>query len=140
MKIECATSTNNPAFRIYRVAEAPAGFSFVRDTDSQEQLIIFDGDEANAKTLHHETELSLQKLGDAGRRLARNLFHLRLRGIYIAIDQIQLLTYEGPGWNDALHRGVADALREALPEGFDIVEINWRAMMSPPDSTRAATT
>ena len=80
MKIEWATSPNNPAFRIYRMAGALAGLSFVRD--GPDELIIFDGDEANAATLHQETEIRLQKLTDVGRRLARNLFRLRLLGMW----------------------------------------------------------
>ena len=56
------------------------------------------------------------------------LFVLPLRGIYIAIDQAQLTAVGS--WNDHLHRGVTKAFRRASPDGLDIAEITWEAMMS----------
>jgi hypothetical protein len=132
--IEFASSTNNPAFRIYRVANAPFNLSFVRDVHGPEQLVIFDGDEAQTPKFHHETERSLQKLSEPGQRLARGLFSLPFRGIYIAIDQLQLTTRDARGWNELLHQRVVDALRKALaPLAFEELLISWAEMMSLPD-------
>ena len=78
MKIEFATSANNPAFRIYRVATGATAPSFIRDADGPEQ-----------------------------RRRP-------LRGIYIAIDQAQLVAVGQ--WNDHLHRGLTKAFR--WPDGY----------------------
>jgi hypothetical protein len=133
--IEFASSTNNRSFRIYRVAHgrAPLELSFVRDVQGPEQLVIFDGDEGKLATLHHDTELRLQKLTERGRLLARGLLALPLRGIYIAIDQLQL-TARGDRWDPRVHDRVSDLLRETLaPRPVQFVEISWEAILSEPD-------
>jgi hypothetical protein len=133
--IEFATSITNQAFRIYRVARgrAPLELSFVRDVRGPEQLVIFDGDEGKVATLHHDTELRLQKLTERGRLLARGLLTLPLRGIYIAIDQLQL-TARGDRWDPRVHEQVTDVLRQALaPTPVEFVEISWQAILSEPD-------
>jgi hypothetical protein len=133
MKIEFASSLNNQSFRIYRVASAPLELSFVRDVRGPEQLVIFDGDEGKVATLHHDTELRLQKLTERGRMLARSLLSLPLRGIYIAIDQLQL-TSRGDRWDARVHDQVLAALREALaPLAIEFVEISWGAILAEPD-------
>jgi hypothetical protein len=133
--IEFASSVNNRSFRIYRVAggRAPLELSFVRDVRGPEQLVIFDGDEGKVATLHHDTQLRLQKLTDRGQLLARGLLTLPLRGIYIAIDQLQL-TARGDKWDPRVHDRVTDVLREALtPLTFEFVEISWEAILADPD-------
>jgi hypothetical protein len=133
--IEFATSLNNRTFRIYRVARgrAPLELSFVRDVHGPEQLVIFDGDEGKVATLHHDTELRLQKLTERGRLLARGLLTLPLRGIYIAIDQLQL-TVRGDRWDAYVHDGVSEVLREAFaPASTEFVEISWEAILADPD-------
>jgi hypothetical protein len=132
--IEFATSVDNPTFRIYRVASrAPLELSFVRDVHGPEQLVIFDGDEGKVATLHHDTELRLQKLTERGRLLARRLLALPLRGIYIAIDQLQL-TARGGRWDARVHEHVTDVLRETFaPTAVEFVEISWQAILNEPD-------
>jgi hypothetical protein len=133
MKIEFASSVNNRSFRIYRVAGAPLELSFVRDVRGPEQLVIFDGDEGKVATLHHDTELRLQKLTERGRLLARGLLSLPLRGIYIAIDQLQL-TSRGDRWETRVHDQVLQVLRDALaPLPVEFVEISWEAILAEPD-------
>jgi hypothetical protein len=126
--IEFATSLNNPTFRIYRVAVGMADLSFLRDGRGPEQLVIFDGDEGQSTPLHQGTRVTLQKLSESGRRLATALFDLPLRGIYIAVDQVQLVAREP--WTLRLHRGVTRALRAAVPERLETAEIPWGLMLS----------
>jgi hypothetical protein len=133
--IEFASSLNNRSFRIYRVAggRAPLELSFVRDVHGPEQLVIFDGDEGKVATLHHDTEVRLEKLTERGRLLARGLLALPLRGIYIAIDQLQL-TARGDRWDARVHDRVTDVMRDALaPHTIEFVEISWEAILSEPD-------
>jgi hypothetical protein len=133
--IEFASSINNRSFRIYRVTSGRAqlDLSFVRDVHGPEQLVIFDGDEGKVAALHHDTELRLQKLTERGRLLARGLLALPLRGIYIAIDQLQL-TARGERWDARVHDRVTEVLREALaPTPLEFVEISWEAILSEPD-------
>ena len=133
MKIEFASSVNNRSFRIYRIARAPLELSLVRDVRGPEQLVIFDGDEGKVATLHHDTELRLQKLTERGRLLARGLLSLPLRGIYIAIDQLQL-TSRGDRWEPRVHDQVLQVLGEALtPLPVEFVEISWEAILADPD-------
>jgi hypothetical protein len=131
VKIEFATSPNNPAFRLYRVAGAPGACSFIGDASSEEQLVIFDGDEVKAKRLRDSTAFNLLKLSDLGQRVARGLFPLPFQGIYIAIDQLQLIASDAAAWSDGLEQGVAGALREAWDEPVELVELAWRALMAP---------
>ena len=134
MRIEFASSTDSPSFRIYRIVGPPSDLSFVRDVQGPEQLVIFDGDEGAATTLHHETELRLQKLTPQGQLLARGLLPLRFLGIYIAIDQVQLTARSGSGWDERLHARVLDVLRTALaPLAVDVSEISWNRILIEPD-------
>jgi len=133
--IEYASSLNNRAFRIDRVGggRAPLELSFVRDVHGPEQLVIFDGDEGKVATLHHDTELRLQKLTERGRLLARGLLSLPLRGIYIAIDQLQL-TARGDRWDPRVHDRVTDVMRDTLaPHSIEFVEVAWEVIIAEPD-------